>query len=371
MEQKKYTFKPRTTDAVKKRATGNKSERILKEGFKTFTAIEGENIIRVLPNTWDENPLHYGYDVFSHYSVGPDKAQFLCLDKMKLGGGKCPVCEQGWKPAYEEYKNEPEANKDRKKELKEYAYSLSPKKQVAMWIIDRKNEALGPQIYLMPDGLDREFTGKGIDPLDGSLISIENPDEGYDIIFTRTGKLKNTKYNGEQVARRSTSLSTEHGDKWLTFVIDNPLPKLFITFSYEYIDAAYNAKQVVTPNVDDEVVETASTVTVAQEEQHEAVVDSVDHETQDDSQEVTFTYEELASLSADDLVGFAKENAILTATEIKMALMSNSVLSKVCAKLSVPTPAPAVPEASAPVTAAKPSYRDKLRTQINTAKATS
>lgn len=368
----KFEYKKRSADDVNKRsqqqASGSQTDKIVKEGFKVVTAKEGENRFRIMPPTW-ANPKHYGFDVWIHYGVGPDKGQYLCLDKMK--GTKCPICEQGYLPAKKEW--EDETNKARKEELKKYMNSLAPKRQVAMWVIDRNEEKEGPQLFKMPWTMDRNFSRLSIDPTDKSVISIDSPSEGegYDIIFTRLGKGLNTEYEGEQIARRSTSLGD---DKWLEFIMKNPIPDCFISFTYEYINDKYHAKlpnKVDGEEVADETNATSTHTTASVETAVEETDDAPEtsgsaEETSESNQSVSFTYEELASLSSDDLVNFAKENAILNAIEIKMALASNSVLNKLCAKLNVTVPAP---KASEPQASARQSLKDKLNKVVTEAKA--
>ncbi len=375
MEQKKYTYNKRTVDAVKKRASGSKSDKVIKDGFKEYKSVEGENKLRIMPNTWQTKPEHYGYDVYTHYGVGPDKAQYLCLERMKVNGGKCSICDEGYKPARAEWEAEPATNKDRKEELKKYMVSLAPKKQVAMWVIDRKHEDVGPQIFMMTANMDKEFAGLGVDPTDGSLIEIESPEEGYDIIFTRTGKGLNTEYTGKQVARRPSHLSVPEGQKWLDFIEKNPLPNCFLAFSFEYIDAVYHAKLPNKPDTEDEGEETgteasASAQTPAKEQEHheeDIHAGTVEENSTDDSagqEEVTLTYEDLSSLSVQDLVNFAKENAILNAVELKIA--GNNILPKLCEKMGIEVPVKT--ETPAPVSSARNAYAEKLKKITNEAK---
>jgi hypothetical protein len=373
MEPKRFVYKPRSVDAVKKRASGSKSDRIVKDGYKVLTAAEGENVLRIMPNTWDAEVTHYGFDVYTHYGVGPDKAQYLCLERMKLGS-KCPVCEEGYKPARAEWEAEPVTNKDRKDELKKYMVSLSPKQQVAMWVIDRKHEDLGPQIFLMTAKMDREFAALGVDPSDGSLISIESPTEGFDIIFTRTGKGLTTEYTGKQVARRATPLSSENGDKWMLLVEKNPLPKCFVSFSFDYIDAVYHAKLPNKVDADgtDEGTEVDTKMAHVQED-HDQVTGESNEETSTNAsqeEEITFTYEDLVSQPAADLANFARENGIFTTKEIMLA--GSNILNKLCSKMGITVPGDKPAEAPAPTppadNSARNSYREKLRQTVADAK---
>lgn len=378
METKKV-WKQRSVDSVKKRASGNKSDRITKEGFKIFTPAEGENVLRILPNRWDPENKHYGYDVYTHYQVGPDKAQYLCLEKMRLNGGVCPVCEQGYKPAKTEADVEPAENKDRKKQLKDYAYSLMPKQAAAMWVIDRKHEDLGPQIYLMTAKMDRKFAALGVDPSDGSLIEIESLTAGYDIIFTRIGKGLTTEYTGKQVARRATALGK---DEWVTFIEKNPLPNCFISFSFEYIDAVYHAKLPNTVDADGEETGSAEDTQTAHvqdsndnttaEDSHEEVSTESNHEA---GQEANYTYEDLASLTTAELVDFAKSEGILNILDIKKAVAANNVLNVMCSKMGITVPGvdskPAeVPAQTPPAdSSSRNTYKERLKQTVADAKA--
>lgn len=376
MEQKKYTWNKRTVEAVKKRASGSKSDKVLKDGFKEYKAVEGENKLRIMPNTWQTKPEHYGLDVHIHYGVGPDKAQYLCLERMKLNGGKCPICEEGYKPARAEWEAEPVTNKDRKEELKKYMIGISPKKQVAMWVIDRKHEDVGPQIFMMTKTMDKDFAGLGVDPTDGALIELENPEEGYDIIFTRTGKGLATEYTQKQVARRQSPLSVTEGQKWMEFINKNSLPTCFVSFSFEYIDAVYHAKLPNKPDAEEGTEEAgtetpASGQTPAQEHAEDgaqpAEVSQDEASAETPQEDVSLTYGDLASLSVQELVDFAKENAILNGVEIKIA--GNNILNKLCAKMEIEVPASKAVEASAPAPSARNSYQEKLNKIKNESKA--
>jgi hypothetical protein len=269
---------------------------------------------------------------------------------MGLGTKKCSICEEGYKPARAEWEAEPESNKERKEELKKYMNSLAPKKTVPMWVIDRKHEDAGPQIYLMTDAMNKEFAARGVDAFDGSLISIEDPYEGYDISFTKTGKGIGTKYIGHDVARRKTPLSTEHGEKWLEFIMDHPLPKCLVEFTSDYIDAVYHAKLPNKVDADEgtDSVGTESTETetafmggagVIVEEVNDAPAEEVHEETTAEAPaEETYSYEDLASLTTDELVEFVKSTNLLNVLDIKRAVAANNLLGKVCEKMGIAVP---------------------------------
>lgn len=359
MDTKKYTFTPRSADAVKKRASGSTSDKILKDGIKQFTATEGENVLRILYNNWEAIPKHYGYDVWVHYGVGADKGQYLCLEKMKVEGGKCPMCEGVYKKAKADFDACPSTDKARKEELRIYMNSVAPKRQVALWIINRAQEDLGPQLFLMTGPVDRQFIALSIDPTDRALIQVENPSEGYDIIFTRTGKALNTKYTNLLIARRPSPLGTEDQmAKWVAFIDKHRLPNCFVTFSFDHINAVYNAQ--VVNKVDGEEIEDDSTTeehTTSHEaqsvEEHETSSSEVVAESSPEAP--TWTYEELASLSKVELINFVKETQILGMVDLKLSTVptapENKLLLKVCEKMGITVPV---------VSSVGTGYKDKL-----------
>src|SRR4051812_42334164 len=88
-----FKYKKRTADDVKKRAeqSGGRFDSPLIGGVDFFRPKNGENVVRILPATWDEHE-HYGLDVWMHRFIGADNSNYLCLNKMQ--GKRCPACEE-------------------------------------------------------------------------------------------------------------------------------------------------------------------------------------------------------------------------------------------------------------------------------------
>lgn len=217
-----FNYHRRDASALKSRAEklgGSDFDSYFREGTKLFKPNDGDNIIRILPPTWKEAD-HYGLDLWVHYSVGPDEQTYLCLDKMK--GEPCPLCDERAR-----------AVKDKDDD---YADSLKPKQRVAIAIIDRDNEKEGVQIWAMPWGIDKDLLSRAQDKRTGEVLYLDDPENGYDVEFTREGKGLKTKYVGIALARRESPIGD---DRWLQEMIEEPLPDRLCYFSYDHIQQVF------------------------------------------------------------------------------------------------------------------------------------
>jgi hypothetical protein len=226
MARKKFVYKRPTQETVKKQAEQKSGayDSIYKDGINVFKVREGDFRIRVLPPTWEESE-HFGYEIWWHRNIGADNQTYLCTEKMK--GEACPICEE-------------RARAEREGEA-EYASSLKPVKRIMMAFIDRDNEDDGPIYWAAPWQVNRDINKISMDRRSKEIFCIDDPVEGYDIDFTVEGKMRNTKYIGFVVARKSTTLgdSEEIEDEWIEFMEDNPLPEVLEFHGYNYIAAIF------------------------------------------------------------------------------------------------------------------------------------
>ena len=214
---RKFQYKKRSFDAAKKRAeqsAGTRDNYIL-EDIPLYKPTEGENLIRILPPTWEE-PNHYGMDIYVHYNVGPDSAAYLCLNKMK--GEDCPICE-------ERINAEHEGDKD-------YAKKLKPTKRVLFYLIDRDKEKEGLKAWASPWTVDKEIMIQATDSRTREFFPVDDPDEGFDVKVTRTGAAEQTKYS-ITIGRRSTSIELD--DAVWDILEEHPIPDILIYHPYEHI----------------------------------------------------------------------------------------------------------------------------------------
>lgn len=229
---RKHEYKPRSAEQNKRRQqqSGSDRDNIIDPDIMMFHPKEGSNHLRVLPPTWDD-PDHFGYDTYVHYGIGPDKASYLSLSKMK--GEEDPIDE--------EYRR---ANKEGDED---YAKQLKPNKRILIFVVDRKDEESGPKLWSCPWTIDQDLAKLAYDDRTGELLNIDDPEAGYDISFDRNGTGRNTRYEATSISRRPSPLSDDDNemDTWLDFVEEHPIPSTLIFHDYDYIKEAFEgtAKQ--------------------------------------------------------------------------------------------------------------------------------
>ena len=84
----KFRGGDRSSEDVTRRSkmSGGNYDNYLSSDAPFFKAKEGENTVRIMPPTWDDQEKWgNGWEivVWLHRNVGPDNGTYLCLDKMK------------------------------------------------------------------------------------------------------------------------------------------------------------------------------------------------------------------------------------------------------------------------------------------------
>lgn len=239
----------RTSEDVERRAkmSGGSFDGYLTSEAPFYKAKEGDNTIRIMPRTWDdEDKWGRGWEitVWLHRNVGPDNGTYLCLDKMK--GEECPICQARLETTDDEEKD-----------------ALRVQARTLAWIIDRNNEKAGPQIMGFPLTLFREINSRSRDKNEGLLLIDWNEDEddeeksglGYDVMFTREGTDLRTKYVGVEIDREATYLHDDKKkqDRWLSFIEEHPLPDMLTYYDAEHIEKVlYGRKERRKADTDEE-----------------------------------------------------------------------------------------------------------------------
>jgi hypothetical protein len=228
-----WRYKPSSAEDVKHRGERNTSgnDPFLADALKVFKPRQGDNTIRFLPATWEDSK-HYGLDVFVHFGIGPDRAAYLCLDKMK--GKPCPICEARKRAV---------AEGDQ-----EFADELRPSARVIAYVIDRDKDREGALVWGMSARQDSEIARLAVDKQNGEALNVDSPDEGYDLTFTREGEGLKTRYSGFAFSRRSSSLDHK---KALQFAIDNPLADALVFYSYDHIAKSFAGTKARSDDDDD------------------------------------------------------------------------------------------------------------------------
>ena len=231
-----YHGKDRSVEDINRRAKQSSGlfDSIIIPDITTLKVGEGENTVRILPPTWEDTGKwgdSWEIQIYIHYGVGPDNGQYLCLDKML--GEPCPICEVRRDAADEDERD-----------------ALRPSWRALAWVIDRDNETAGPQVWSLPATLFREINARSIDKKNNTPILIDDPEEGYDIIFNREGTgPKRTKYIGVEVVRDPRPLHDDQKlqDRWLTYIQEHPLPDILNFMDADLIEKTLSGKAARKP----------------------------------------------------------------------------------------------------------------------------
>lgn len=234
----KFKYQGRTEETVNKRIAdrGGDYDQYLK--VDPIKVGEGENTFRILPPTWDtkgEWGDNWAIDAYLHWDVGADKGTYLCLLKMK--NEPCPICEMV-------------ADLDDPDLVKR----LKAKRSLFAYIIDRKHEKEGPQIWRLGKQLEGNLQFRSKDRKTGAVLAIDHPERGYDILFTRVGTDEKTKYINEEVDRDSSFLNEDQKkeEKWLDYITDHPLPEQLNYYPYEHLAAVCKGRKSKKTSDDDQ-----------------------------------------------------------------------------------------------------------------------
>ena len=212
-----FVYKKRSAaqvDAKLRELKTGKGYQPFKQEFMVWKPKEGDNVIRILPPTWD-NPDHYGLTLGFHFSIGPEHSAFICPFKFKRA--PCPICEK--------------KDKLERMGMEKESKSLRATLRTLVWLIDRNDEGKGPQLWGMPlSKVDSKILEMSKNKRTGELYPVDDPEEGYDIFLTKTGTGLNTEYT-VQIDRSPTPVNA----KWVEFVVKNPLPSILVHYDEETI----------------------------------------------------------------------------------------------------------------------------------------
>lgn len=214
----------------------------IQEGFSMFKPKEGENTVRILPLSWEDTEkwgTSWEIMVYVHNNIGPDRGSFLCIDKMQ--GEPCPICE---------------ARRSAMDDDERYAFA--PNARAMCWLIDRDAENAGPQWWQMPlKSVFKVINSRSIDRKTGAPILIDEPEEGYDLVFTREGAGIKTAYTGVEVLRDPSPIHEDEKlqARWLKYITENPLPDILLFQDADYIEKVLSGR--VAKKDDDEEGEPA------------------------------------------------------------------------------------------------------------------
>ena len=222
----KFQYKPRTYEATVARAESSGRDTFIKGSVRFLKLAPNDNQLRILPATFPQTPgkEHYGIDLWVHYNVGPNGDSFLCPLKHGTKGAYCPICNMI-----------PGAATDDEK------YALKPTHRVLAYFINRAKEDEGPVVWAMPwSKVDQLILNASVDKISKQIFAPDDPVNGFDIIITKTGQMRNTQYM-VNMARVSSPLSVDatKANAWLEFAAKNPLPDILQVYDGAYIEQVF------------------------------------------------------------------------------------------------------------------------------------
>lgn len=219
-----FDYRPTNPKKLKERAerTGGGFDTYFKPGINIYKNKVGENCVRICPPTFKDHE-HFGLEIWVHGWVGPDKASFLCPKKMK--GKKCCVCDSAAEAL--------DAGE------KEEGDDLKPKQKVIYWVIDRDGDSDDPEVWPVSWTMDKDISGR-CEKRSGKILELDNPWNGHDVTFRRTGQGLKTRYTGIDVDSEKTPLAdTKKGiQRLLDFLQEHPLDEILKYHTNDQMQAA-------------------------------------------------------------------------------------------------------------------------------------
>jgi len=226
----KFKYRPTSEAAIKQRAeqTGGRFDSPFKQEYELWRPKQGDNTVRILPPTWDEAE-HYALEIWLHRGIGPDNSSYLDIQKMQ--GKRNPIAD-----AAREAKDGGE---------EEEAKALQSKKASLVWVIDRDDDTPTPKLWIMSWTIDRDVSALCINRKRGEVIRIDNPDDGYDLTFRRTGEGLRTRYSAFVIDRDPTPVSEDPREQAsiLDYIVDNPLPSTLQYYDAKYLEQVLSGTQ--------------------------------------------------------------------------------------------------------------------------------
>ena len=153
----------------------------------TYKLAEGDNTIRILPNT--KGLDHPPYEMYMvHREIGPNKKFLRCGKSANDGSGECWLCDTLI----------PKLEASNKKSQRALAKAMAPKEQCVVQIayLDRDSDKLrGPKFWLVSTGGAKSLSVALLTILSRTQKRYDDPKRGYNLTINRVGTgFKDTKY---------------------------------------------------------------------------------------------------------------------------------------------------------------------------------
>jgi len=150
-------------------------------GIGEYKSKKDDNFIRIISPDLSK---FWGLEIHVHRNIGANRATFLCMNKMF--DAPCPICDK-----IKEYREVDSADPRIK--------ALQSTRRYLIFLYDvtsSTTEKEGLKYYDMPSTIKDSIMSLCEDKRTGNWIEIEDPKDGKDIEFLRTGSGKGTRYVG-------------------------------------------------------------------------------------------------------------------------------------------------------------------------------
>jgi len=232
----KFKYGGRSDETVKSRQQQSGDfDSFLSDKAPKLKIPEGHMSLRIMPYSWDKKLWgdNWALTVYIHRGVGPDNSSYLCPASMAKHYPKWKHAEDDWCPICDAYAQE-EDEKAKKK--------LRAQSQRLAFVINRKDEKAGPQIWRLGVKIETDLQMRSEDQKTGEMLLIDDPEQGYDISFRRVGTtMENTEYKAVDIDRSPSPLSEKESrqEAWLDFISESPIPDLLIFHDGKYLEKIF------------------------------------------------------------------------------------------------------------------------------------
>lgn len=270
---------------------------------------EASNLVRLLPATW-EGARYVAFPMWVHYNIGPDRDAYLCTEEMAAEYERAGLVFPGEDPprcaACDARRAAREAGEEK------LADDLRSTRRWAAYVINRSAPDDGVLFWSVPHTVNKGLAGAMMDDNEEGVLPITDIDSGYDFSFSKEGSGLKTKYSAMTVARRPTPLSTRETDieKWLSFVLDHPIPNVLQFYPYSEIQRALQGKST-RPTEDEQQAQRDDTQRVQVGGAPSAEpIQSTDEPPAPVRENVEVTAEQINAMSRRELITFVRENGL-------------------------------------------------------------
>ena len=239
--------KTRTTSAKKSRRTGSKRKKggfqyksrsesdynkkasesagnydsYLQDGVQMYKPHDGKNHIRICPPSWPDAD-DFALTLNVHYSIGADQQTYLC-PKTFDGNAECAICNE-----HERLNKEGETDD---------ASHFKSKKRKGFYLIDRRGDDKEEVFWSCPFGTWQDIIMVCKDDEDGSIIEVDHPYEGHDVLFNKEGQALKTKYQGVRLGKPKPIFKEDDDtEELLERIQERPVPDILKVYDNEYLE---------------------------------------------------------------------------------------------------------------------------------------